>query len=155
MAVSLATILALIVTIIFYNFTYLPPGYNMLLNGGISFFWVMGFVFLSWSVSTSHVLQKACTGTVWGGEAEAGVCRDYKALWAMTLVGLYVHSALPNSDSFIRKEEKQQKRLMLTNHPLQSLHNLSPMSRHIHKSQSHPPREIQSSGRRQRRAEDQ
>jgi hypothetical protein len=87
MAVSLATILALTITIIFYNFTYLSPGFNLFLNGGISFFWVLGLALLSWSVSTSHVLAKACTGSIWGGEAEAGVCRDYKALWGMTLVG--------------------------------------------------------------------
>ncbi|CZR53380.1 uncharacterized protein PAC_03258 [Phialocephala subalpina] len=85
--VSLATILALVVTIIFYNFTYLSPHFNLLLNGGISFFWALGLGLLSWSVSTSHVLAKACTGSIWGGEAEAGVCRDYKALWGMTLVG--------------------------------------------------------------------
>ncbi|KUJ17989.1 uncharacterized protein LY89DRAFT_696449 [Mollisia scopiformis] len=86
-AVSLATILALLITIIFYNFTYLSPGFNLLLNGSISLFWALGLALLSWSVSTSHVLAKACTGSVWGGEAEAGVCRDYKALWGMALVG--------------------------------------------------------------------
>lgn len=85
--VSLATIIALVVTIIFYNFTYLSPHYNLILNSGISFFWALGLGLLSWSVSTSHVLAKACTGNIWGGEAEAGVCRDYKALWGMTLVG--------------------------------------------------------------------
>jgi len=87
MAVSLATILALTITIIFYNFTYLSPGFNLILNGSISFLWALGLALLSWSVSTSHVLAKACTGSIWGGEAEAGVCRDYKALWGMTLVG--------------------------------------------------------------------
>lgn len=78
---------ALLITIILYNFTYLSPRFNMILNGGISFFWALGLALLSWSVSTSHVLQKQCTGKVWGGAAEAGVCRDYKALWSMTLVG--------------------------------------------------------------------
>ena len=38
----------------------------------------------------SNVLAKQCTVSVWRGEAEASVCRDYKALWAMTLVGTYV-----------------------------------------------------------------
>jgi len=87
LAVSLATVLSLIVTIIFYNYTYLPPRFNCMLNGGISFFWALGLALLSWSVSTSHVLAKQCSGRVWGGEAEAGVCRDYKALWSMTLIG--------------------------------------------------------------------
>lgn len=58
-----------------------------MLNGGGGLLWGLGLGLLSWSVSTSHVLAKQCTGSVWGGEAEAGVCRDYKALWSMTLVG--------------------------------------------------------------------
>jgi hypothetical protein len=90
LAVSLATIVSLTVTIVLYNFTYLSPRYNLLTNGAISAVWTMGFAMLTWSVSTSHVLAKACTGPVWGGEAGAGVCRDYKALWSMTLVGTYV-----------------------------------------------------------------
>jgi len=77
----------LTITIILYNFTYLSPKFNLFLNGTISFFWALGLSLLSWSVSTSHVLEKQCTGKVWGGVAEAGVCRDYKALWAMTLIG--------------------------------------------------------------------
>ncbi|CAL3968567.1 hypothetical protein PZA11_004119 [Diplocarpon coronariae] len=87
LAVSTGTILALLVTIILYNFTYLSPIFNWQLNGGISIFWVLGFALLSWSVRTSHVIEKQCTREVWGGDAAAGVCRDYKALWAMTLCG--------------------------------------------------------------------
>lgn len=87
LTVSLATIAALTITIIFYNFTYLSPGYNLILNGGCSFLWALGLALLSWSISQSHVLAKQCTGPIWGGEAEASVCRDYKALWSMTLVG--------------------------------------------------------------------
>lgn len=87
MTVSLFTLAALLVTIVFYNFTYLSPRFNLVLNGGGGLLWGLGLGLLSWSVSTSHVLAKQCTGSVWGGEAEAGVCRDYKALWSMTLVG--------------------------------------------------------------------
>ncbi|PSS20633.1 hypothetical protein M430DRAFT_50282 [Amorphotheca resinae ATCC 22711] len=87
LTISIATIASLTVTIVLYNFTYLSPRFNLVLNGSISFFWALGLALLSWSVSTSHVLEKACTGDVWGGSAEAGVCRDYKALWGMTLVG--------------------------------------------------------------------
>ncbi|KAH7351246.1 hypothetical protein BKA65DRAFT_500067 [Rhexocercosporidium sp. MPI-PUGE-AT-0058] len=87
LTVSIATILALLVTIILYNFTYLSPRFNWLLNGGISILWALGFALLSWSISTSHVLAKTCSKEVWGGAAAAGVCRDYKALWAMTLCG--------------------------------------------------------------------
>jgi hypothetical protein len=74
-------------TIVLYNFTYLSPRFNLALNGSAAFLWTMGLAMLSWSVSTSNVLGKQCTGKVWGGEAEAGVCRDYKALWSMTLCG--------------------------------------------------------------------
>jgi hypothetical protein len=90
LSVSLATIVALTVTIIFYNFTYLSPRFNLVLNGVISLFWVLGFALLSWSLSSSHLLDRQCSGKEWGGLAEAGVCRDYKALWGMTLVGTYV-----------------------------------------------------------------
>jgi len=80
----------LILTIILYNFTYLSPRFNLVLNGAITFFWALGLALLSWSVNTSHVLQKQCSGEEWGGNTRAGVCRDYKALWAMTLIGSYV-----------------------------------------------------------------
>lgn len=85
--ISLATILSLLVTIVLYNFTFLSPRFNLVLNGTIAVVWATGLSMLSWSVSTSHVLAKACTGRIWGGAAEAGVCRDYKALWSMTLIG--------------------------------------------------------------------
>lgn len=86
-AVSLATIIALTVTICLYNFTYLAPSFNIVLNGSTSILWAMGFGMLTWSVRNSHVLARQCTGKEFGGEAEAGVCRDYKALWAMALCG--------------------------------------------------------------------
>jgi hypothetical protein len=60
------------------------------LNGSTSILWAMGFGMLTWSVRNSHVLARQCTGKEFGGEAEAGVCRDYKALWAMALCGTYV-----------------------------------------------------------------
>lgn len=87
LCISVATIVSLLVTIILYNFTFLSPRFNLILNGGITFFWALGFSMLSWSISSSNVLGKACTREVWEGEAAASVCRDYKALWAMTLVG--------------------------------------------------------------------
>ncbi|TVY83715.1 hypothetical protein LSUE1_G002568 [Lachnellula suecica] len=87
LSISLATLVSLLVTIVLYNFTFLSPRFNSMLNGGIGLFWAVGLGMLSWSISTSHVLNKACTGRAWGSEAGAGVCRDYKALWSMTLVG--------------------------------------------------------------------
>lgn len=42
------------------------------------------------SLSRTDVLIKQCTPENWDGPDAAGVCRDYKALWGMTLVGSYV-----------------------------------------------------------------
>lgn len=96
-AVSLFTILSLTVTICLYNFTYLSPRFNLILNGTLSLIWAVGFGLICWSVSTSHILGKYCVAAVWrgentSGEAEAAICRDYKALWAMALVGTCVES---------------------------------------------------------------
>ncbi|KAL2071135.1 hypothetical protein VTL71DRAFT_12370 [Oculimacula yallundae] len=88
LTVSVTTIIALFVTIILYNFTYLSPRFNWRLNALISIFWALGFGLLSWSINNSRVLAKTCSKQAWGGDAAAGVCRDYKALWAMTLCGM-------------------------------------------------------------------
>lgn len=85
--VSLATVVILTLTILLYNFRYLSPRFNLALNGSITFFWALGLGLLSWSVSSSHVLEKTCTVSGWGGALQAGVCRDYKVLWSMTLIG--------------------------------------------------------------------
>jgi len=82
--------LSLLVTILLYNLTYLSPKFNLMLNGSISLGWALGLTLLSWSISTSGVLVKSCSAKFWDGEAEAGVCRDYQALWAMTLCGTCV-----------------------------------------------------------------
>ncbi|KAH6683467.1 hypothetical protein B0J14DRAFT_468056 [Halenospora varia] len=87
LAVSCFTILALTITIILYNFTFLSPRFNTVLNGGLSVLWAVGMGMLTWSIASSNVLAKQCSAKVWSGEAQAGVCRDYKALWSMTLVG--------------------------------------------------------------------
>ena len=78
---------ALLITILIYNFTYLSPRFNLLLNGSISLGWALGLGLLTWSISASHVLQKECSARAFGSEPAANVCRDYKALWAMTLCG--------------------------------------------------------------------
>ncbi|PBP21484.1 hypothetical protein BUE80_DR007681, partial [Diplocarpon rosae] len=127
LTVSVGTIIALLVTIILYNFTYLSPRFNWLLNGGTSVLWAVGFALLSRSISTSHVIEKQCSSEVWGGDAAAGVCREYKALWAMTLCGtvsslaalaLDVHTqrktarrgvySIPEDDRDIRRLEEKE-----------------------------------------------
>ncbi|KAH8601064.1 hypothetical protein B0O99DRAFT_503176 [Bisporella sp. PMI_857] len=113
LSVSLGTVGILTLTIILYNFTYLSPRFNLILNGAISFFWALGLALLTWSVSTSHVLEKQCTGKEWGGVAQAGVCRDYKALWGMTLVGtISTLAALLLDAHTYRKTTRQGKYLM-------------------------------------------
>ncbi len=93
MTVSLLTLSFLTLTIILYNFTYLSPKFNLLLNGSSSLLWTLGLALLSWSVGMTHVLERQCTRKIWGGEAGAGVCRDYKAVWSFTLFGTYVSLA--------------------------------------------------------------
>jgi hypothetical protein len=97
LCVSIATIASLTVTIILYNFTYLPPRFNLILNGSIFFFWALGFGFLTMAVAKQSLLAKECTRSVWGGEDEAKICTDYKALWAMSLLGTYVITSSTSS----------------------------------------------------------
>lgn len=107
LSTSLATIVALIVTIIFYNFTYLSPRFNLILNSLISVGWGLGLGLLTWSIAGSQVLQKSCTAQQFGSDAGAGVCREYKALWSMTLcatVGSIL--ALLLDVSTLRKEHR-------------------------------------------------
>ncbi|TAQ83900.1 hypothetical protein B7494_g7781 [Chlorociboria aeruginascens] len=85
LAVSIITLASLLVTIILYNFTYLSPRFNVLLNGAIWLGWCLGLGLLSWSLSAT--LKKHCDVKTWGGKQPAAICRDYKALWAFTLVG--------------------------------------------------------------------
>jgi len=87
LCISIATIASLTATIVLYNFTYLAPKFNLVLNGAITFFWFLGLGLLSMSLSRTDVLIKQCTPENWDGPDAAGVCRDYKALWGMTLVG--------------------------------------------------------------------
>lgn len=53
-------------------------------------FWVLGLGPISSTVAKNEVLQQACTAAVWGRPENALICKDYKALWAMTLVATYV-----------------------------------------------------------------
>jgi hypothetical protein len=78
---------ALAVTIVIYNFTYLSPRFNLILNGSITLGWLLGLGLLTWNIAGSKVLQTECTAEHFGGEAGAGVCREYKALWGMTFCG--------------------------------------------------------------------
>lgn len=95
LCISVATIVSLSITIILYNFTYLAPKFNLVLNGTITVFWFLGLALLSMSLSKTHVLVTSCTSSTWDGPLESGVCRDYKALWGMALVGSYVHISPP------------------------------------------------------------
>ncbi|TGO20347.1 hypothetical protein BPAE_0304g00020 [Botrytis paeoniae] len=84
-SISLATVAVLTLTIILYNFTYLSPKFNCLLNGTVSIFWMLGFALLSWNLS--NTLKKSCDLQTWRSGVAISVCREYKALWTFTLVG--------------------------------------------------------------------
>ncbi|KAJ8062578.1 hypothetical protein OCU04_009103 [Sclerotinia nivalis] len=85
LSISLVTVAALTLTIILYNFTYLSPKFNCLLNGTASIFWMLGFGLLSWSLS--NTLKKSCDVQTWRSSTAVGVCREYKSLWTFTLIG--------------------------------------------------------------------
>jgi hypothetical protein len=53
------------------------------------------------------VLARQCTGKEFGGEAEAGVCRDYKALWAMALCGTYDNPPLVHSQMSTQVQDQR------------------------------------------------
>lgn len=86
LSISLATVAVLTLTIILYNFTYLSPKFNCLLNGMASIFWMLGFALLSWSLS--NTLRKSCDVQTWRSSTAVGVCREYKSLWTFTLIGM-------------------------------------------------------------------
>ncbi|APA16247.1 hypothetical protein SS1G_10446 [Sclerotinia sclerotiorum 1980 UF-70] len=86
LSISLATVAVLTLTIILYNFTYLSPKFNCLLNGTASIFWMLGFALLSWSLS--NTLRKSCDVQTWRSSTAVGVCREYKSLWTFTLIGM-------------------------------------------------------------------
>ncbi|KAF7873986.1 hypothetical protein EAF04_002658 [Stromatinia cepivora] len=85
LSISLATVAALTLTIILYNFTYLSPKFNCLFNGTASIFWMLGFGLLSWSLS--NTLERSCDVQTWRSSTAVGVCREYKSLWTFTLIG--------------------------------------------------------------------
>ncbi|PQE30922.1 marvel domain-containing 2 protein [Rutstroemia sp. NJR-2017a WRK4] len=85
LSISLATVAALTLTIILYNFTYLSPKFNSILNTFIAIFWMLGFGLLSWSLS--RTLHRQCNYANWGSSVAINVCRQYKSVWAFTLIG--------------------------------------------------------------------
>ncbi|CAD6442485.1 39fa2fb5-e631-4703-a932-a56f688e3646 [Sclerotinia trifoliorum] len=85
LSISLAMVAVLTLTIIIYNFTYLSPKFNCLLNGTASIFWMLGLGLLSWSLS--NTLKKSCDVQTWRSSTAVGVCREYKSLWTFTLIG--------------------------------------------------------------------
>ncbi|KAM3074284.1 hypothetical protein ACMFMF_006299 [Clarireedia jacksonii] len=85
LSISLATVAVLTITIILYNFTYLSPKFNSMLNCCIAIFWVLGFSLLSWSLSGT--LHRRCNYATWGSNVAINVCREYKTVWAFTLIG--------------------------------------------------------------------
>ena len=86
LAVSLLTLVALLVTSVFYTFRNLSTKYNLYSNAALTLLWVLGLTLLTWNLSWT--LGHHCTTPTWHNEAGIMVCRLYKALTAFTVIGL-------------------------------------------------------------------
>lgn len=71
----------------------LNPRLNIAINGFLTLLWVLSWSLLTWNMSGT--LANVCDKKHWHEDTGIMVCRIYKALFAFTLVGLYVkHFAL-------------------------------------------------------------
>ena len=77
----------------------LNPRLNVCLNGCLLVLWSVSFALLSWW--SSGTLSHVCNKSNWEDETGIMVCRIYKALFAFTLLGLYVHSTFLSSVYFM------------------------------------------------------
>jgi len=85
LAVSLATVAALTVTIVLHCCCGLNPYINVFLNGALFVIWTVSFSMLMyWSSGT---LLHVCNVDNWQVDVGIMVCRLYKALFAFALLG--------------------------------------------------------------------
>ncbi|ORY17432.1 hypothetical protein BCR34DRAFT_37955 [Clohesyomyces aquaticus] len=94
LTVSLLTILALAATIVLHCCCGLNPILNLVLNSVLSLLWTVGFALLTWW--SSGTLSHVCNRKNWDNETGVSICRTYKALFAFSLLGLYVSTSAVN-----------------------------------------------------------
>lgn len=88
LSVSCLTVAALAGTMILHLMSGLNPRLNLALNGSLLVIWTLGFSLLAWW--SSGTLGHVCNKANWQDETGIMVCRIYKALFAFSLLGLYV-----------------------------------------------------------------
>ena len=86
LSASLASIVALTVTIFLHCLLGLNPLLNIGINALLAVLWALSFGLLTWYMSDT--LGDACDKEHWNEDVGVMVCREYKALWTFTLVGL-------------------------------------------------------------------
>lgn len=117
---SLASIAALIVTIFLHCLLGLNPRLNIGINAFLAVLWALSFALLTWYMADT--LADKCDIEHWNEDVGVMVCRQYKALWTFTLVGLCV-------EQLFRINLNQ-----LTIFFLQRLHPHSPLPRYLRAS---------------------
>lgn len=85
-AISLSTMLVLIVTIVLHCVYSLNPILNTTLNSALALVWAVSFSLLSWW--SSGTLTHVCNIDNWDDDVGISVCRLYKALFSFALLGL-------------------------------------------------------------------
>ena len=106
-SVSLGTIACLILAILLYNFTNLSHIFDLILNGAISFFWLLGLGSLTWSVS--NILGRQCDRKSWGTSSGVRVCTEYKILWAFALLATLSSLAALGLDFYTKNKASKHK----------------------------------------------
>lgn len=86
MVVALLTLVSLAATILLHCFHGLNPMLNTILNSTLAVLWAISFGLLSWW--SSGTLSHVCNKDNWVDELGISVCRQYKALFSFSLLGL-------------------------------------------------------------------
>ncbi|KAG7006319.1 ABC multidrug transporter C [Physcia stellaris] len=85
LTVSLLTIVAFLVTSVFYTLRTLSPKLNLYSNTALTALWCLGLALLTWNLSWT--LGHRCTTDSWKNDAGIMVCRLFKALTAFAVTG--------------------------------------------------------------------
>ncbi|KZM24166.1 uncharacterized protein EKO05_0010844 [Ascochyta rabiei] len=101
LTISILTLLALTFTIILHIQHGLSPRLNLALNAALALVWTLSFALLAWWSSTT--LTHACALETWESETGVAVCRMYKALFSMALLGMLASWGALGVDVFVQK----------------------------------------------------
>lgn len=86
MAASLASVAALLFTIVMHCCIGLNPRLNIAINSFLLVLWALSWSLLTWWMSGT--LANACDVSHWNEDVGVMVCRIYKALFTFALLGM-------------------------------------------------------------------